>query len=99
MKRKIRTSPVLEKHRKTLNRVERSIRTIYYQGKRIVKITRSRYAFTAVPRCISHMQVNEYSATLAEVFDLTNGDLHAVIRRYMSGEIRIIFKREVKEGS
>ena len=98
MKRVIKTSAQTEKHRKKFLKRGRTIQTVYYLGKNPVKITRSTYSFSAVPRCIAHMQINQYGANIAEVFDLHDGKLHAVIRRLISGEIRIIFKREVKEG-
>lgn len=77
---------------------QRPIRTVFYQGKKEVRVNRSTWANNAVPNAVRHMQTNEYAATHCEVFDSTNGELHAVIRRSMSGDIEILFKREVKEG-
>ena len=80
----------------------RNIKTVYYSGvsklSNVVKTTASTYAFNAVPNCIKHMQTNEYQATLCEVFDESNGQLHAVIKRNVRGEIHILFKREVHAG-
>jgi hypothetical protein len=42
------------------------------------------------------LQINEYEATHAEVFDSANGELHAVVKRHLNGDIEILFKREVK---
>jgi hypothetical protein len=79
----------------------RPIQTVYYEdirGRHPVKITRSRWALNAVPNCVKRMQLNEYGATLAEVYDTETGELHAVIRHTMDREIKILFQREVKEG-
>ena len=75
----------------------RTIQTTYYHNKRVVKNTNSATAYNAVPNCIRHMQVNEYQATLAEVYDTENGVLHAVITRSVKGTITIVFKREVQK--
>jgi hypothetical protein len=74
------------------------IQTVYYQGRVVVKTNRAGHANSAVPRCVDHMQLNRYQAQVAEVFDMRSGVLHAVIRRNVSGNIAIIFKREPKEG-
>ena len=74
------------------------IQTVYYRGKEPVRTNHAGSAFNAVPNCVSHMQVNNYEATVAEVFDLRDGTLHAVITRNVEGVIRIVFKREVQEG-
>ena len=77
----------------------RHIKTVYYSGvsklSNVVKTTRAMYAFNAVPTCITHMQWNQYEATLAEVYDESNGVLHAVIKRKVSGNIEILFQRTV----
>ena len=75
-----------------------NIKTVYYQNKRVVKITRAAHANSAVPRCVDHMQMNHYDAFTAEVFDELNGVLHAVITRSVKGNIKIVFKRHVEEG-
>lgn len=77
------------------------IKTVYYADKRakeIVRVNHAGTAFRAVPLVIEHMQANDYSAVLAECFDLNSGELHAVIRRSVDGEINIIFKREPERG-
>lgn len=77
----------------------RSIKTVYYLGRSVVKINRAAHDNSAVLRCIDHMQLNDYAATSAEVFDENTGTLHAVIRRVMNtNTIVIAFKREVKRG-
>lgn len=75
----------------------RSIKTTYYHGKKLVRVNRAKFANNAVPLCVHHMQVNEYDATTAEVYDDSDGTLHAVIKRSIKGDIHIVFKREVKE--
>lgn len=91
--------------RKTDYRVSiaRPIQTIFYQGSGrsevVVQINRSRWANNAVAQAVKHMQVNEYDATVCEVFDTRTGTLHAVIRRYVGqNKIEILYKRKVKEG-
>lgn len=74
------------------------IKTVYYLKHTVQRINHAAHANSAVPRCVGHMQLNRYSATTAEVFDTTTGELHAVITRSIDGTIRIVFKREVKEG-
>ena len=75
-----------------------NIKTVYYRGKKVVKITRAAHANSAVPRCVSHMQLDHYEAFTAEVFDEASGVLHAVITRSVKGNIKIVFKRHVEEG-
>lgn len=77
------------------------IKTVYYADRRakaIVRINHALTAFKAVPLVIMHMQTNDYEAVLAEVFDLSNGDLHAIISRTMDGKLMTVFKREVVRG-
>ena len=74
------------------------IKTVYYFRGKVLKINHALYANNAVPQCVYHMQLNRYAASTAEVFDETDGTLHAVIKRGMGGMITIVFKREVKEG-
>lgn len=80
---------------------KRLIRSDYYidrKAKKLVATTRSKWAVNAVPRAIFHMQTNEYGANLCEVYDLDNGDVHAVIVSHLdhgNRKIEIAFKREV----
>jgi hypothetical protein len=77
----------------------RNIQTTYYLGKKLVKNNTATYANNAVLHCVEHMQLNHYEASTAEVFDSSNGELHAVIRRNIkTNGIAIVFKREVEEG-
>lgn len=77
----------------------RPIRTVFYQHKDVVRVNHAKWANNAVPNAVGHMQLNQYDATHCEVFDSASGELHAVIRRKIGGEvIEILFKREVQEG-
>lgn len=70
----------------------RSIMTQYKQGHRQMKVTRAKYASTSVPNAVMHMQMNDYEATVCEVWDETTGQLHAVIKRNVKGGINILFR-------
>ena len=75
----------------------RNIKTKYYVGKKYdepVKVNTSIDANRAVATCILHMQINHYGATSAEVYDDASGQLHALIRRAISGTITIDYKRD-----
>ena len=77
------------------------IKTVYYadrRAKEIVRINHAGTAFRAVPLVVEHMQGNDYEAVLAEVFDLSNGDLHAIISRKIDGTLMTVFKREPVRG-
>jgi hypothetical protein len=77
----------------------RNIRTVYSGVKgETLKINHASYANSAVLRAVDHMQLNNYGAKVAEVFDSSSGELHAVIRNSMNGEIRIVYEREVSKG-
>lgn len=52
------------------------------------------YPINAVDRCVHHMQLGDYDSTVAEVYDNSTGELHAVITRNFKG-IRIVFKRDM----
>lgn len=75
-----------------------SIQTIYYRNKKVVRVNHAGSALRAVPLAVGHMQLNKYEATVAEVFDLQGGILHAVVKRSVNSNIEIVFKREIKEG-
>ncbi len=71
----------------------RPIKTVFYDGREEVHTNSSSNPNRAVAQCVAHMQVNHYSATAAEVFDHTTGELHAVVKRHVQGNINIVFKR------
>ncbi len=76
----------------------RTVISVYYQGKTVVKKTYAKYANNAVPNSVKHLQLGAYDATHVEVYDEASGVLHAVVKRFIgSNEIRVLFKREVKE--
>lgn len=82
--------------------IARPIQTIFYQGSGkaevVVRVNRARWANNAVAQAVKHMQINEYDATVCEVFDTRTGTLLAVIRRYVSqNKIEILYKRKDKE--
>lgn len=80
---------------------QRNIATEYrgYVGRRLMalNLTRSANPNSAVRNCIGHMQVNEYGATMAIVTDLVSGQLHAIIKRDVKGNISIVFKRDPRD--
>ena len=72
----------------------RLIQTTFYRGKEVVRVNRAVHARTAVLRCVDHMQMNSYGATVAEVYDLDTAELHAVVTHSVSGKISIVFRRD-----
>lgn len=76
----------------------RPIRSVFYQRNEAVRTNHSKWANTAVPNAVGHLQLRRYDATHCEVFDSSTGELHAVLKVNMKGDIAVLFKREVKEG-
>ena len=73
---------------------KRVIKTVYYDGrKQVVKTTRSSYPRSATMRAFDHMQVDEYSAAVCEVYDAREGTLHAVFTRTPK-TTTVVFKRD-----
>lgn len=73
------------------------IQTVYYFGRQVVKKNRASNPLRAVSRCVEHLRLNSYEATVAEVFDSTGrGTLHAVVRRSINGNIAIVYQRDVQ---
>lgn len=73
----------------------RTIRTTYYgKDKSIVKSNFAVHPRTAVLHAVDHMQMNDYSAYVAEVYDTEMGELHAVITFNVHGRMEIIFRRD-----
>lgn len=58
-----------------------------------IKVTSSSNANRAVANCVMRMQVNEYGATVAEVYDDETGDLHAVVKLRPNGNLSIEYHR------
>lgn len=79
--------------------MNRPIRTRYFRGKHSpVRETAAGTACAAVPNAVMHMQLNHYDATECEVWNDETGELHAVIRRSVTGRISILFNKQQKEG-
>jgi hypothetical protein len=79
--------------------MSRNIKTTYWNKpvashENEVRTNSSSNANRAVAACIMHMQVNDYGAMLAEVWDDDTGELHAVIKRRINGDIHILYKRD-----
>lgn len=76
----------------------RDIVTKFYFRRNILKVNRAIDPNAAVLHCVNHMQHNRYAASIAEIVDESNGELHAVVTRNLTGKITIVFKREVKDN-
>jgi hypothetical protein len=74
--------------------MDRTIRTSYFKNGRIIRINTSLNANRAVTQCIAHMQINQYGATAAEVYDDKDGILHAQVHRSVNGRITITYNRD-----
>lgn len=72
----------------------RNIKTAFYIEGEVSHINSSSNPNRAVAQCVAHMQVNHYSANAAEVFDAKTGELHAVVKRHVRGNINIVYKRD-----
>jgi hypothetical protein len=68
------------------------VRTVYYRGKEIVKKNRAGRPISAVSRCTEHMRRNDYEATVAEVYDLRTGKLHAVMKVDVHGNHHTLYQ-------
>lgn len=73
---------------------ERGIKTVYYRKDESPKVNRSKDANRAVGTCVLHMQINQYGAHAAEVYDAESGELHAAIKRSITGKITIVYNRD-----
>lgn len=80
---------------------ERNIMTEYrgFVGKteRVIMTTRSAYPLNATKNCFGHMQVNQYDAHVAEVYDLESGELFAVFVRHPNGDMEQTFKKDPRD--
>lgn len=74
---------------------KRTIKTIYYRGRKVVKQNRALHPENAVLCAVEHLHSNKYQALTAEIFDEETGVLYAVIRRGFKG-INILFKYDFK---
>lgn len=78
--------------------IYRPIHTAYYRGNKLLRVNQALWANNAVLNCVKHLQLNDYGATRADIYDAVSGVLHAVITHNVVGKISIVYKREVKEG-
>lgn len=76
---------------------KRTIVTQYTLRNKPVQVTRSANANRAVMRCVGHMQVNQYGASVAQIHDLVTGELHAEVKRSVEGNIKITFERNPRD--
>jgi hypothetical protein len=74
--------------------MKRTIKTVYYRRGEDPRVTRSSDANRAVATCVLHMQINHYGAHAAEVYDDETGELHAALRRSVTGRITIEYQRD-----
>lgn len=78
--------------------IPRPIMSQYINRFKETKVTRAKYASRAVPNAVMHMQMNDYDAFTCQVWDESTGELHAVIKRSVKGDIRILFYRTPVKG-
>jgi hypothetical protein len=70
------------------------IKTTYFSHRETLKTNRSTDSNRAVAQAVLHMQVNHYGADVAQVYDDNSGELHAEVKRYKDGSIRITYRRD-----
>lgn len=74
------------------------VKTVYYNGKDAVKITRAGQPLRAMELALRHMRRNEYGATLAEVYHNENGKLYGVMKRTVDAQVHPVFQAPLKKG-
>lgn len=74
------------------------IKSVYYQGREVVKKNSSSNPLRCASRCLEHLRLNSYEATHAEVFDETTGTLHAVLKRDVKGNIHVLYERPLTKS-
>jgi hypothetical protein len=72
------------------------IKSHYYLGKELMRRNSASNPLRAVSRCVEHLRLNSYQATHAEVFDASNGKLHAVVKRDIHGNVHILYERKLQ---
>ncbi len=75
----------------------RTIKTVYFNGADVMRTNTSADVNRAVAQCVYHMQINHYGASAAEVYDGEDMILHAQIRLWKDGSIKIVYKRDPQE--
>lgn len=79
-------------------KLETGIKTVYYDHRLwVLKTNRAFDANRAVATCVLHMQINHYGASVAEVYDAVSGELHAVLKRGIRGDLGILYKRDPRQ--
>lgn len=76
---------------------QRTIRTQYWFRSELVKVTHASHPNKAVANAVTHMQINEYGATVCQVDNTQTGMLHAEVKRNMNGNIYISYKRDPRD--
>ena len=71
---------------------------MYYRGRDCMQTNSASNPLRAVSRCVEHLRLNSYAATVAEVFNANTGTLHAVVKRDVTGNIRIIYQLELQKS-
>lgn len=77
--------------------VKRPIRTSYYEGKNLMKITVALHPERAVERAVGHLRHDDYKAHVVEIFDTVTGVLHAVLKKESLNRVEFLYKRGVQE--
>jgi hypothetical protein len=75
----------------------RGIKTEYRFRNTVIKTTRSADHNRAVAKCLEHMQVNQYGATVAEIFDADTETLYAQVARKSDGSIKVHYERDPRD--
>lgn len=72
------------------------MRTFYYDstGKKVLKKTAARIPVNAGAAAFKALRRNTYKASIVEIIDQRTGKLHSVLRRLVTGEIRIVFEHK-----
>jgi hypothetical protein len=78
-------------------KLPKTIKTAYWSQGQVVKTNTSLNANRAVTQCVAHMQVNQYGASVAEVYDAETAVLHAVVKRTIAGNISIVYRYEPRD--
>jgi hypothetical protein len=76
---------------------QRGIKTEYRFRNTVIKTTRSADPNRAVAKCLEHMQVNQYGATIAEVFEADTEALYAQVKRFADGSIKVHYERDPRD--
>lgn len=76
----------------------RRIVSQYLFKHQVTQVTRAKYASRAVPNAVMHMQMNDYGALTCQIWDEATGELHALVKRDLKGNITILFSRTPVRG-